>query len=183
MTVQAPRVFSSIAAAFLLVLAPSLAGAQDSKSAALAAELARLLDQAKMDSIAAKVAAPDHFAAVLYFPGSQMLVVGAKYLVPERMDYSIGEKKYRDVYIDLNSAALPNTKIFISDLGADGLQARKKGNTPFDTVDVNGKTYALDGDWKKAKIAEEEYMKAYEKNDAEYAKLLEALVAQIKKSS
>jgi len=160
-----------------------MAGAQDSKSAALAAELVRLLDQMKLDSFAAKVAAPDQFAAILYFPGSQLLVVGAKYYVPERMDYSIGEKKYRDVYIDLNSAAVPKTKIFISDLGANGLQAKKKGNQPNDTVDVDGKTHVFDGAWKKAKISEAEYMKAYDDTEAEYVKMLEALVAQIKKSS
>src|SRR5678815_2453971 len=113
----------SVAAALLLVLAPTM------------------------------VAAPDQFAAILYFPGSQLLVVGAKYYVPERMDYSIGEKKYRDVYIDLNSAAVPKTKIFISDLGANGLQAKKRGNGPNDTVDVDGKTRVFDGDWKKAKIS------------------------------
>jgi hypothetical protein len=177
------RAVVSVAAALLLLLAPSIAGAQDSKSAALAAELVRLLDQMKLDSFAAKVAAPDQFAAILYFPGSQLLVVGAKYYVPERMDYSIGEKKYRDVYIDLNSAAIPKTKIFISDLGANGLQAKKKGNQPNDTVDVDGKTHVFDGDWKKAKISEAEYMKAYDETEAEYVKMLEALVAQIKKSS
>jgi hypothetical protein len=177
------RAVVSVAAALLLLLAPSIAGAQDSKSAALAAELVRLLDQMKLDSFAAKVAAPDQFAAILYFPGSQLLVVGAKYYVPERMDYSIGEKKYRDVYIDLNSAAIPKTKIFISDLGANGLQAKKKGNQPNDTVDVDGKTHVFDGDWKKAKISEAEYMKAYDDTEAEYVKMLEALVAQIKKSS
>ena len=177
------RAVVSVAAALLLLLAPSMAGAQDSKSAALAAELVRLLDQMKLDSFAAKVAAPDQFAAILYFPGSQLLVVGAKYYVPERMDYSIGEKKYRDVFIDLNSAAVPKTKIFISDLGANGLQAKKKGNQPNDTVDVDGKTHVFDGDWKKAKISEAEYMKAYDDTEAEYVKMLEALVAQIKKSS
>ena len=177
------RAFVSVAAAVLLLLAPSIAGAQDSKSAALATELVRLLDQMKLDSFAAKVAAPDQFAAILYFPGSQLLVVGAKYYVPERMDYSIGEKKYRDVYIDLNSAAVPKTKIFISDLGANGLQAKKRGNQPNDTAYMDGKTRVFDGDWKKAKISEAEYMKAFEDTEAEYIKMLEALVAQAKKSS
>lgn len=170
-------------AAVLLLLAPSMAAAQDSKSAALAAELVRLLDSMKLDSLAAKVAGPDQFAATLYFPGSQLLVVGAKYYVPERMDYAIGEKKYRDVYIDLNSAAVPKTKIFISDLGANGLQARKRGNQPNDTVDLNGKTHVFDGDWKKAKVSEADYMKAFSETEAEYIKILEALVAQAKKSS
>ena len=178
-----PRVVVSAAAAVLLLLAPSMAAAQDSKSAALAAELVRLLDSMKLDSLAAKVAAPDQYVATLYFPGSQLLVVGAKYYVPERMDVSINEKKYRDVYIDLNSAAVPNTKIFISDLGANGLQARKRGNQPNDTVDMNGKTHVFDGDWKKAKISEADYMKAFGDTEAEYIKMLEALVAQAKKSS
>ncbi len=177
------RAVVSIAAALLLLLAPSMAGAQDSKSSALAAELVRLLDQGKLDSLAARVAAPDHYVAALYFPGSQLLVVGAKYYVPERMDVSITEKKYRDVYIDLNSAAVPKTKIFISDLGANGLQAKKKGNQPNDTVDVDGKTHVFDGDWKKAKVSEADYMKAFNDSEAEYIKMLEALVAQAKKSS
>ena len=173
----------SAAAAVLLLLAPAMAAAQDSKSSALAAELVRLLDSMKLESLAAKVAAPDLYAATLYFPGSQLLVVGAKYFVPERMDVSIDEKKYRDVYIDLNSASVPNTKIFISDLGANGLQLRKRGNQPNDTVDVNGKTHVFDGDWKKAKISEADYMKAFSDTEAEYVKMLEALVAQAKKSS
>ena len=167
----------------MLLLLPSMAAAQESKTAALAAELVRLLDQSKLDSLAAKVAAPNQYAALLYFPGSQLLVVEAKYIVPERMDAAVNEKKYRDVYIDLNSASVPNTKIFISDLGADGLQPKKNGNKPFDTIDINGKTYALDGDWGKAKISQDEYMKAYQATEAEYVKMLEALVAQIKKSS
>jgi hypothetical protein len=167
----------------MLLLLPSIAHAQDPKSAALAAELVRLLNQSKLDSLAAKVQAPDQYAALLYFPGSQLLVVKARYYVPERMDVSLSEKKYRDVYIDLNSASVPNTKIFISDLGADGLQAKKNGNKPFDTADINGKTFAMDGDWGKAKISQDEYTKTYQATESEYVKALEALVAEIKKSS
>ena len=171
------------AAALALLLAPTAAAAQDSKSAALATELAKLLDQLKLDSVAAKVAAPDQYAAALYFPGSQLLVVGAKYIVPERMDVTLGEKKYRDVYIDLNSASVPQSKIFISDLGANGLQARRRGNQPFDTVDTKGKSYALDGNWGKAKISEAEYMKIFQECDQEYGKMLEALIAELRKTS
>jgi hypothetical protein len=172
-----------VAAALAVLLAPTVAAAQDSRSAALATELARLLDQMKLDSVAAKVTAPDQYAAALYFPGSQLLVVGAKYIVPERMDVTLEEKKYRDIYIDLNSASVPQTKIFISDLGANGLQARRRGNQPFDTVDTKGKSYTLDGDWGKAKISEAEYMKTFQECDQEYAKMLEALIAQLKKTS
>src|SRR5581483_2286626 len=144
---------------------------------------AKLLDAKKLDSVAAKIDNNNQYAGALYFPGTQLLVVGAKYIVPERMDASLAEKKYKDVYIDLNSAAMPNTKIFISDLGVNGLQARKRGNMPADTADVNGKTYTFDGEWGKAKISEDEYMKTFQQAEQEYVKMLEALVAELKKTS
>ena len=180
---HARRVVGSVAVVLALLLAPSMAAAQDSKSAALASELTRLLDQMKLDSVAAKVAAPDQYAGALYFPGSQLLVVGAKYTVPERMDVTLRAKNYRDIYIDLNSASVPASRIFISDLGADGLRAKRTGNQPFDTLDMNGKSYAFDGDWDKAKISEGEYMKTFQAGEAAYVKILEALVAQLKKPS
>ena len=166
-----------------MALAPSLALAQESKSATLASELAKLLDSRKLDSIAAQGAAPDEYVGCLYFPGSQLLVVGAKYSAPERMQQLLGAKNYRDIYIDLNSASVPQTKVFVSDLGANGLQFDRTGNQPWDTVDVGGKSYSFDGDWGKAKISRDEYTKAYQTTDDQYTKMLEALVAEIKKTS
>ena len=171
-----------LAAAFVLLLTPALAAAQESRSSQLATELAKLLDARKLDSIAAKVSG-DEYVGALYFPGSQLLVVKAKYIVPERMDAQLTAKNYRDVYIDLNSASVPNSKILISDLGANGLQARRENNQPYDTVDMGGKSYSFDGDWDKAKISEQEYTKTFQTSDAEYARMLEALVAQLKKTS
>lgn len=167
----------------LILLLPSVAAAQESKSAALASELAKLLDARKLDSIAAKGGAADQFVGALYFPGSQLLVVSARYSVPQRMDAQLVQKAYRDVYIDLNSASIPDSKIFISDLGANGLQARREDNQPFDTVDMGGKSYAFDGDWGRAKISQDEYTKAFQTTDQEYTRMLEALVAELKKIS
>ena len=93
---------------------------------------------------------------------------------------SWAERNYRDVYIDLNSASIPDSKILVSDLGADGLRARRGNNEPFDTVDIGGKSYAFDGDWGKAGMSEQEYTEAFEMSDAEYTRMLEALVAQAK---
>ena len=172
-----------VATAFVLLLVPSLAGAQESKSATLVSELVKLLDAQKLDSIAAKGAAGDEFVGALYFPGSQLLVVSARYSVPQRMDAQLVQKAYRDVYIDLNSASIPDSKTFISDLGANGLQARRQGDQPFDTVDVGGKSYSFDGDWGRAKISEDEYTKAFQTTDQEYTRMLEALVAELRKTS
>ncbi|MBI3048620.1 MAG: hypothetical protein HYY76_09970 [Acidobacteria bacterium] len=167
--------------AFVLLLVPVLAGAQESKSGGLAAELATLLDSMKLDSIAAKVQG-DEYVGALYFPGSQLLVVRARYSVPERMDEQLAKKNYRDVYIDLNSASVPASKVLISDLGANGLYPRRRENQ-FDTADIGGRSYTFDGDWDKAKLSEQEYMKAFQATEAEYVKMLEALLVQLKKTS
>jgi len=163
----------------LLVSAP--ARAQDSKSAGLTGELVKLLDAMKLDSIAAKVQG-DEYVGALYFPGSQLLVVKARYSVPERMDEQLAKKNYRDVYIDLNSASVPASKVLIADLGANGLYARRRDNQ-FDTADIGGRSYSFDGEWGKAKLSEQEYMKAFQATEGEYVKMLEALVAELKKTS
>ena len=176
------RRLSGIALAALLLLAPAVASAQDSKSAASVVELVKMLDTMKLDSYAVKGASPNEYVGALYFPGTQLLVVSAKFDTPYRADSLIEMKNYRDLYIELNSASVPNTKMFVSDLSANGLKARKDGNL-YDTVDVGGKTYNFDGDWKKAKITEDDYTKAYSTTDEHYTQMIQALLAGLKKSS
>jgi hypothetical protein len=167
-----------------LVLGAVPAAAQESKSAALAAELAKLLDARKADSVAARhPGAPDQYVGALYFPGSQLLVVTARYQVPELLNTKLASKSYRDVYIDLNSASVPNTKVFVSDLGCNGLKARRNDNEPYDTIEMSGKNWNFDGDWRKAKLSEDDYMKAYGQAEQEYLRMLEALLAELKKTS
>lgn len=170
-------------ATVLLLLPFSTAAAQSASSASLAGELVRLLDGRKLDSVAAKGAAPDQFVGALYFPGSQLLVVRARYAAPPRMETQLAQKNYRDVYIDLNSASIPESKLFVSDLGADGLRSKREDDRPFDTADVGGKSYSFDGDWGRAKISEDEYTKAFNTTEQEYVRMLEALIAELKKTS
>jgi hypothetical protein len=169
------------AAALVLLAAPALAAAQESRSSQLATELVKMLDALKLDAIAAKIEG-DQYVGALYFPGSQLLVVKARYIVPERMDAQLQGKNYRDVYIDLNSASIKDSKVLIADLGANGLQPGRR-NQPYDTVDTGGKSFSFDGDWGKAKISEQEYAKTFQTSDAEYTQMLQALVAQLKKTS
>lgn len=173
-----------VVAAIVLLLAPSMALAQEqSKSSALVTQLVKLLDANKLDSIAAQVGSADQFAGALYFPGSQLLVVGARYSAPQAMELKLGQKKYRDIYIDLNSASISDSKILITDLGANGLFPRRENDRPFDTVDLMGKSYIFDGDWDRAKMSEDEYRKAFQTSDEEYTKILQALVSQLEKPS
>jgi hypothetical protein len=162
----------------------SAALAQDAKSGPLAKQLAAALDAAKLDSVAAKdPAASDIFVAALYFPGSQLLVVSAKYTVPQLLDERLGRKEYRDVYIDLNSASVPSSKVFIQDAGADGLKAKHDEGQASDTFEAANKPMVFDGDWKKQKLSEQDYMKAFSSADERYAAILTALLAQLKKTS
>ena len=157
--------------------------AQDSKSAALAAELTKMLDSAKIDHVAAKVGAADEYAGAMYFPGAQLLVVLAKYPSAPRMNYLLGEKNYKDMYLDLSSATDPKTRVFIMDLGANGLRFKRENNQPYDTVDREGRSIAFDGEWGRAKISEDEYRKMYAATDEQYSQVLQSLIAQLKKSS
>src|SRR5829696_5825312 len=150
----------------VVCLLPAAASAQDSKSAPLAKQLAAALDAGKLDSIAAKdPASPDVFAAALYFPGMQLLVISGKYAVPQLLNDRVGRKEYRDVYLDLNGASAADTKVFIEDPGADGLKAKREENTAFDQCEIGGKRTMFNGDWKTQKLSEQDYMKAYSAAD------------------
>src|SRR5262245_3100579 len=88
---------------FCILVSGSLVFAQDSKSAALAKQLATALDAAKLDSVAAKhPGKPDVFVGALYFPGFQLLTISATYSAPTLLDARLDKKEYREAYIDLN---------------------------------------------------------------------------------
>ena len=158
--------------------------AQESKSAALAKELSAALEAGKLDSIAAKdPAKPDVFYGALYFPNTQLLVVSAQYSAPLAMNERLAKKDYREAYLDLSSASVPGSKVFIEDLGANGLVAKPKDNEAFDAYDAGGKRISFDGDWKKQQLSEEDYMKAFAAADEKYSQILATLVAQAKKTS
>jgi hypothetical protein len=168
--------------AAVLVLLPALARAQESKSSPAVVELLQLLDEMKLDTVAA--ADGGGFVGALYAPGSQLIVVRGTFASPVRAEILIDRKMYRDLYGDLNSAAELATKIFISDLGADGLKFRRANNSePFDTADVGDKSYRFDGDWGKQKLSRDAYTKAFQDIDEQYARMLQALIAQLKKPS
>jgi hypothetical protein len=173
--------------AFLIVLLsvlilPSVLLAQDSTSAALAAELTALLDKNKLDAIAAKdPSAPDLYVAALYFQGSQLLVASARYSAPSILNEKLAKKDYREVYTDLNSASVPGSLVLVMDMGANGLQPKRE-ETRVDTCDMGSKSLLFDGDWKRMQMASEaDYSKAFADADARYAKMLAALIAQAKK--
>ena len=175
--------FATAAFSVLAILPAAVIAEQDSKSSSAAKELGDTLDKLKLDSIAAADPSdPNAFVAALYFPGAQLLVVSAKYSAPVLLTAKLAKKDYRDIYIDLSSASIPASKVFIMDQGANGL-VRDPGNDPADSWEQGTKSTSFDGDWKKAKMAsEQEYNKTFADADARYAQMLALLTAEAKKS-
>ena len=158
------------------------ASAQDSKSGPLAQELTTLLANQKRDAVAARLGG-EEFVAALYYPGTQLLVIKGNYSAPALIFEKIVSKNYKDAYLDLATASVPDSKIMIEDMKGDGLRVlRGNKNDPFDIV-TNGTKAAVhfDGDYKKRKMSQEDYMKAFADADAAYERMLTALVAELKK--
>jgi hypothetical protein len=166
------------------VSVPALAqDSKDSKSAPLAKQLASALAGAKLDSVAAKHPVSQNvFIGALHIPGVQLLVVAAEYPAPVLLDPRLAKGEYRDIYIELNSAGVPASKIFVEDLGANGLFARP-GDNPMDMYEASGKRIMFDGEWGRQKLSEQDYMKTFAGADERYAEMLTALLAQLKKGS
>ena len=169
------------AAGVILTCHPQAASAQASKSAAIAKELVQVMDAKKLDSIAAKVPGSDgNYAAALFFPNVQLLVISGQYSAPQLMDPRLQGKQYRDAYMELSGTIAPNSKIFVQDMGEPGLSARKQDNL-YDTWNRAGKIVMFDGEPDKQKLSDGDYQKAFTAADEEYAKILGALLVEAKK--
>jgi hypothetical protein len=170
----------------LLVLAIATAPAvaqsgPGQRSTDLAAELDGLLAQRGLDAFAiADPEMPDRFVAALAFPKSQLLVVEARYPAPALMLRDIAAKKYRDAYMALQQAGLPEGKLFYLDIGFDGLRGRS------DAVDVlyeGANEMVFDGAPGKHKLTEAAYERQFGAAETTYTRLLTELIAQLKDSS
>lgn len=158
------------------------AAAQEPKSAAPAKELAQLLSSKKLESIAARMPdSSEEFVGALTFPG-QLMVVWAKTTAPSYVNEKLIKKEYREVYIDLNSASVLESRHFVTDLGPDGLRFKpdqKQG--PADSHDQGAKSMRFDGNWREDKMSEADYTKLHAEADAAYARAVQALIDELKK--
>ena len=167
----------------LAATASTVAVAQEPKSAAPAKELAQLLTSKKLDSIAARM--PDNreeFVGALNFPG-QLMVVWARTTAPAVVNEKLIRKEYREVYMDLNSASVIETRHFVTDLGPDGLKSKPATKTgPSDSHDLGAKSMRFDGNWREDKMSEADYMKAHAAADEAYTRAIQALIDEVKKA-
>ena len=159
-------------------------------SAAKAKELAALMQSKKLEAFAAKVPEqPARYAAVLLSPGVQMTLVSSTYERFSDIDYRIYYKDFMNAYMDLRTGVLAKDRVIIEDHKCDGLLPAPGKEAAPDIVEGGTAPRTFDGDFadpkkraaKPPKISPDEYLKLYTDNDAAYAKLLDVLLAELKK--
>lgn len=165
-----------------VVVSVSVAWAQDGRSAANAATLIRLMEARTLTHFAAKAAGDDdRYVSVLHVPNAQLLVVSSRYPVPAALDAKIAAKDFAGAYADHNGSTLREGKLFVMDLGADGLSLQAQRDKPFDIAYEDGQTTTMfDGDWRGQKLGETEYRKRFASIDQRYADMLGTLIEGVK---
>jgi hypothetical protein len=148
-----------------------------SLSAGTVGALTTLLDQQKLDAVAARdPEAPGRYVAALYIRGSQLLVVSAPYKVPAAMDQKIASGSYMDAYLDLQSVSDHAGHFFVIDMQADGLIRAVKQDQAFDSTTIEGAPpVSFDGQWAAQKLTEEQYNARFARDDERYARMLTIL--------
>jgi hypothetical protein len=156
------------------------AGDAPSRSAALASELTGLLTTAGLDAVAvADPDSPDRFVAALAVPGVQLLVVDAKAAAPAVVTQRLAAKQYRDVYIDLQQRDATDGRIFVYDMGADGLKSQG-GDVLYESGAV---TAIFNGEPSLQKLSESAYRQRLAEVDQRYSRMLALLIAVLKPPS
>lgn len=156
-------------------------GGQESQSSAKAAAVTKLLDAQKLDAVAAiEDQQTGRFAAALYYPGTQLLVVSAVHPQPDVAAQRLAERKYRDVYLDLQGSATRKGRFFVVDLEADGLKRTRESGAAFDQTYIDGTNLiSYDSDWKKQEMSQATYQERFQRDDKRYAGILAALEQEL----
>jgi hypothetical protein len=175
---RARRACQTVAA--MLVVSAGVVEAQPSTSAPVARELSQAMTSRQLTTFAtADPQRPDEYVAVMFFPDVQLLVVAGRPLDPAGAKWQAEGKDHAGLYATLQQAVVPESKMFVQDLKADGLAARAK-----DTVDIVYDKVVnqliFDGDPGKRRLSDAKYVEQFNAEDARYRRLLEVLLAALK---
>ena len=163
--------------------------AQESTSAPLAEELATLMEEGELEAVAGRdPVVDDRFVAAMLM-SDRLLVVSARYSAPGSAQTRIRNRAFREVYTDLDAAPVAGTKTLINDVRANGLRAvppRRISDSEGDlndVVDRGDAILSLDNDGGGQGLTRDEYRSAFAEADAEYARMLEILLASVRENS
>ena len=172
---------SFILSLFVLMVVCGPALAQSEATQTLAAEFTKQLGSRELTAFAAPL--PDdssRFVAALHIPGVQLLVISGRYQVPVLLRELIAKHYYRQVYLDLIAAGERSGRVFVEDLGADGLRAHRERDRPFDITWRDAVQRTLyNSNWKEQQLSEDEYRARFTKDAAEYGQVLRVLLGAL----
>jgi hypothetical protein len=161
--------------------APAVASTEKAK------ELASLMAAQKLESYAARDGEnTGRYVAVLVIPNVQMMVVSARYIRENDIEYALFHKQYSNAYQDLRSGVYGSDRFFVDDAQMNGLVAIPGKNPQHDSVTIDKDLRTFDGLFGNGKGRDakkpltEDYMKSFADADARYCHLLDVLIAQLK---
>lgn len=178
-------IFAFIVAFVVAVGLVALRAEEPSQSTGPATSVKGLLNQLKMDSVAARdPEEPGRYVAALYIEDSQLLVITAPYKVPAVLDKLIASGNYKDAYLNLQAVADHKGHFFVVDSLADGLKRVPDVDQPFDSTTIDGGVMVMyDGKWDAQKLNEAGYNAMFAKDDARYARMLTILANELRKKT
>jgi hypothetical protein len=164
----------------LSLAAPAAAPAAPGTSGATVKELAALLSAKNQTAIAARDPDTGAFVAALFYPGVQLLVVSSTPPAPDSVAAQLAAHNYQDVYASLQDGSAQHGRLFVQDLGADGLA---DGGESVDIVYDSGQQVVFDGNPKSHKMSEKAYRDAFSSADTRYARMLTVLVNEARRAA
>ena len=173
------RTFATLCACLALAAAAAAQHAAGT-SAVPVKELASYLTSHNQTAIAARDPESGGFVAAMFYPGVQMLVVSARPTAPDAIAAQLAAKNFQDVYLSLQDGAARSGRLFVQDLGADGLA---DAGDSVDVVYDNGQQTLFDGNPRSHKLSEKAYRDAYTSADTRYAHMVMLLLNEAKRAS
>jgi hypothetical protein len=155
-------------------------GAQATSSTAAVKELAGILTSHNQTAIAARDPETGGFVAALFYPGVQMLVVSAKPAAAPAIEALLTSKNFQDVYAALQDGTAEKGRMFVQDIGADGLH---DGGESVDVVYQGGAQMLFDGNPRRHKLSDKAYHDAFASADARYAQMVSLLLGEAKRAA
>lgn len=168
-----------ITAVFSMAAIAAAAAAPSGTSAGAGKELAAFLSAHNQSAIACRDA-DGGFVAALYYPGVQLLVVSGRPAGTDAVEAQLAAKNYQYVYAALQDRAAETGRLFVQDLGADGLA---DGGDSVDVAYQEGRQILFDGNPRSHKMSDKEYREAFSQIDERYARMLTALLAEAKRAA
>ena len=184
------RPFLVILLSLVVVSVPARhAVAQDSTSAPLAEELAKLMEEGELEAVAGRdQVVDDRFIAAMLM-SDRMLVVSARHSSPGAAQTQIRNRSFREVYTALDATPVAGSKTLFNDAGANGLRAVPPRRVSLsegdlnDVVDRGDAILRLDNYGGGQGLTRDAYRSAFAEADVEYAGMLEILLASARENS